>query len=83
MAETPHEVRFERLGPYGGTVRSLLISSKDSRIVYLGTSDGQLYQSADSAHSWVPIHPGIGRRQLVIDTIIEDPVDADHLFVGR
>ena len=82
IAEAPLQVRFERLGPFGGTVRSLLISSKDSRVVYLGTSDGQLYQSADSASSWTPIHPGIGRRQLVIDTIVEDPADADHLFAG-
>lgn len=82
IAEAPPQVRFERLGPFGGTVRSLLISSKDSRVVYLGTSDGQLYRSADSADSWTPIHPGIGRRQLVVDTLIEDPADADHLFAG-
>jgi hypothetical protein len=41
------EVRFERVGPYGGTVRSLLVSSKDSSLVYLGTNDGQLFESKD------------------------------------
>ncbi|MBZ5498293.1 MAG: hypothetical protein LAP85_17975 [Acidobacteriia bacterium] len=76
------EARFERLGPYGGTVRSLLISTKDSRVVYMGTSDGQLFQSADGGVSWHQLYPGIGRRQLVIDTIVEDPANVDHLYAG-
>ena len=76
------ETRFERLGPYGGTVRSLLISSRNSRIVYLGTSDGQLFKSTDGGSSWNLLYPGLGVRQLVVDTIVEDPGDADRLFVG-
>jgi photosystem II stability/assembly factor-like uncharacterized protein len=75
-------VRFERIGPYGGTVRSLLISSKNSRIVYLGTSDGQMFQSQDGGLSWNPVYPGIPRRQIVLDTLVEDPADPDHLFAG-
>jgi photosystem II stability/assembly factor-like uncharacterized protein len=74
--------RFERLGPYGGTVRSLLISAKTPRVVYLGTGDGQIFKSMDDGLSWSLLHPGLGRRQLVIDTIVEDPASADHLYVG-
>ena len=76
------EASFERLGPYGGTVRSLLISSRSSRIVYLGTSDGQLFKSSDGGSSWNLVYPGLGVRRLVIDTIVEDPSDGDRLFVG-
>ncbi len=73
---------FERLGPPGGTVRSLLINSKNSKICYIGTSDGQIFKSLDSGVSWSLLCPGIKRRQLVIDTIVQDPLKADHMFVG-
>lgn len=76
------EVRFERLGPYGGTVRSLLMSSGNSQVVYLGTSDGQLFKSADGGSSWGLLYPGIDRRQIVIDSLVEDPADAAHLYAG-
>jgi photosystem II stability/assembly factor-like uncharacterized protein len=77
-----YETRFERVGPYGGTVRSLLVSSKNSSLVYLGTNDGQLFKSTDGGASWRLLYPGLKRRQYVIDSIVEDPVDADHLYVG-
>lgn len=74
--------RFERLGPYGGTVRSLMISPKNIKTVYLGTNDGQIFKSADGGVTWNILYPGLNRRQLVIDTIVEDPDSADHLFAG-
>ena len=77
-----NDAHFERLGPYGGTVRSLLISPGDNKVVYLGTSDGQIFRSVDGAASWNLLYPGLNRRQLVIDTIVEDPDDAGHLYVG-
>jgi len=74
--------RFERVGPFGGTVRSLLISSFNPNVVYLGNMDGQIYRSSDGGDSWTMLHPGIGRRQLVIDSLVEDPQDEQHLFAG-
>ncbi len=79
---TSTDFSFERLGPYGGTVRSLLISTRDSGIVYLGTSDGQLFKSKDAGLSWNLLFPGVGRRQLAIDTLVEDPEDPDHIYAG-
>ncbi len=73
---------FERLGPPGGTVRSLLIDSKNSKICYLGTSDGQIFKSQDSGLSWSLLYPGLKRRQLVIDTLVQDPLNPDRLFAG-
>ena len=74
--------RFERIGPWGGTVRSLLVSSKDSTIVYLGTNDGQIFKSNDAGESWKLLYPGIKRRQLVINSIVQDPAKPEHLYVG-
>ncbi len=76
------EARFERLGPPGGTVRSLLISPHDGRNVYLGTSDGQLFKSTDGGASWKLLYPGIKRRQLVIDVIVEHPSDGNRIYAG-
>lgn len=74
--------RFERLGPYGGDVRSLLVSAGDPSIVYLGTTDGSIYKSTDAGSSWSMLLPGIGRRQLVVDALVQHPSDADHIFAG-
>lgn len=86
LSEIPETARFERIGPYGGTVRSLLVSPKDSRVVYLGTSDGQLFKSKDGGVSWILLYPGIKLRQFVIDSIVEclvnSPGSENHLFAG-
>ena len=81
-AAPAQEGRFERIGPYGGTVRSLLISPRDSRIVYLGTNDGQIFKSVDGGLSWRQLFPGIRRRQLVIKTLVEDPSNSEHVYAG-
>jgi len=77
-----YDARFERVGPFGGTVRSLLASCRDSRLIYLGTNDGQLFKSTDGGTSWRLLHPGLKRRQIVLDSIEEDPGNAGHLYVG-
>jgi photosystem II stability/assembly factor-like uncharacterized protein len=74
--------QFERVGPFGGDVRSLLLSSTTPDRIYLGTSDGQIYRSEDGGASWSRIHPGIGRRQLVIDTLVQHPADRSRLYAG-
>jgi len=59
-----------------------MISPKNSKSVYLGTNDGQIFKSADGGVSWNILYPGLNRRQQVIDTIVEAPDSADHLFAG-
>ncbi len=63
-------------------MRSLLISPTDSRVVYLGTSDGQLFKSEDGGLSWSLLLPGLDRRQLVIDTLVEDPGGTGRLYAA-
>ncbi len=73
---------FKRIGPFGGDVRSLLLDVRDARVVFAGTSDGQIFRSADGGETWTPIVPGLGRRRLVVDTLVQHPGDPARLFAG-
>ena len=74
--------RFERLGPFGGDVRSLLIDVSAPATVYLGTSNGEIYKSSDSGNSWKILAPGIEQTSYVIDTLVQHPHDPRHIYVG-
>ncbi len=74
--------RFERIGPFGGDVRSLLIDSWQPETVYLGTSDGRIFKSPDSGRSWTPLYPGIGKYEYVIDTLVQHPIERSHIYAG-
>jgi photosystem II stability/assembly factor-like uncharacterized protein len=74
--------RFERIGPFGGDVRSLLMDSRQPHTVYLGTSDGKIYKSSDAGKSWAPLNPGIGPYEYVIDTLVQHPTEPDHFYAG-
>ncbi len=75
-------VPFERIGPFGGNVRSLLMDSKIPHVVYLGTSHGKIYKSLDGGKSWNILHPGIGQNAYVVDTLVQHPSDSNHLYAG-
>ena len=75
-------VRFERMGPFGGDVRSLLADAWRPEITYLGTSSGMIFKSSDSGNSWNLLDPGIGRQGFVIDTLVQHPVERDHIYAG-
>src|SRR5436853_5440069 len=78
-ADGPHDVttttsekeirQWEVTGPWGGDVRTLAVASDNSDLLYLGTSDGQLFRSTDGARTWRRVKPGIGERGLSIDSI--------------
>ena len=78
-ASAPH---FERLGPFGGDVRSLLIDVSAPATVYLGTSKGEIYKSADSGRSWQVLAPGIEHPSYVIDTLVQHPHNPEHIYAG-
>ena len=77
------EVRqWEVTGPWGGDVRSLVASTDDSDLLYLGTADGQIFRSADGARTWRRLKPGIEKRGLSVDNIVLDPRDPKTIYAG-
>ncbi len=77
-----HDVRFERLGPFGGEVRSILIAPDEPRIVFLGTSDGQIFKSTDGGKRWEQLFPGLNRRHFAVDTLVAHPTERGHIYAG-
>jgi photosystem II stability/assembly factor-like uncharacterized protein len=77
------EVRqWEITGPFGGDVRSLVSSPDNGDVLYLGTSDGQLFTSVDGARTWHRQRPGLGRPGLSIDSIVIDPRNTSTIYAG-
>src|SRR5215813_5103040 len=75
--KAPREVRqWEITGPWGGDVRALVAAPDNPEMLYLGTSDGQMFRSNDGAQSWKRLKPGLGRRGLSVDSIVIDPRDS-------
>ncbi|HKP84859.1 MAG TPA: hypothetical protein VJZ26_02105 [Blastocatellia bacterium] len=80
---TTKEVRqWEVTGPWGGDVRSLVAAPANSDLLYLGTSDGQIFRSTDGAKTWRRLKPGLERRGLSVDSIIVDPRDSRIMYAG-
>ncbi len=75
-------VRIERMGPYGGDVRSLLIDAQDPETVFLGTSNGRIFKSSDAGRSWAVLRPGIGPYRYVIDTLVQHPKEHSRIYAG-
>jgi photosystem II stability/assembly factor-like uncharacterized protein len=69
-------------GPWGGDVRSLVASPDDPDLLYLGTSDGQLFKSTNGASTWTRLKPGLGQSGLSIDTITIDPKNPKTIYAG-
>ena len=67
--------QLELLGPYGGDVRSLAVDPANPKFLYAGTADGAIFKSTDAAVTWKRVSPGIGRRGLVINRLVVDPVE--------
>lgn len=75
-------VRFEKIGPFGGDVRSLLLDSERPHVAYLGTSNGKIFKSMNSGDSWEALRPGIGPGEYVVDTLAQHPVESEHIYAG-
>src|SRR5438045_2247947 len=79
----PKETRqWEVTGPWGGDVRTLVAAPDNSELLFLGTSDGQIFRSTDGAHTWRRLKPGLGERGLSIDSIAIDPREPHEVYVG-
>src|SRR5437763_16291722 len=67
--------RWTALGPPGGSLRDLVVSPADPRVVYAGTSNGGVIVSTDRARTWHVQGP----TPATPDVIAADFVDANAL----
>jgi photosystem II stability/assembly factor-like uncharacterized protein len=73
---------WQHVGPAGGDVRSLVSDPNDARLLYLGTSDGHVFNSRDGGENW-RLLTRVGRRDdVVVMTLLVDTRDSNVLFAG-
>ena len=63
---------WNRAGLYGADVRSLVIDPRNPDVVYLGTSQGEVYVSRNGGESWSDPRNGIPFPGYVVDNLIVD-----------
>jgi len=69
-------------GPDGGDARAFAQDPSDHTHLYLGTTNGWLYQTHDNGVTWIRVTKIAQRDDLVLDHILVDPADSRHLLVG-
>jgi len=73
---------WRQVGPPGGTVISLEADPKDSKKLYLGTSDGHVFSSTDEGQHWQLLSRiGVGQDD-VITHILVDSRNSNHLYAS-
>ncbi len=69
-------------GPDGGDARAFAADPQDHLHIYLGTTNGWIYESRDGGQKWERLARIAKRDDLVLDNILVDPADPKHLIVG-
>ncbi|HJZ63678.1 MAG TPA: YCF48-related protein [Candidatus Acidoferrum sp.] len=73
---------WRQVGPPGGTVISLEADPKDSKKLYLGTSDGHVFSSTDEGQHWQLLSRiGTGQDDVVTHIIV-DSRNSNHLYAS-
>src|SRR5262249_15884193 len=73
---------WRQVGPPGGTVISLEADPKDSKKLYLGTSDGHVFSSTDEGQRWQLLSRiGTGQDDVVTHIIV-DSRNSNHLYAS-
>ncbi|SEC53905.1 WD40/YVTN/BNR-like repeat-containing protein [Terriglobus roseus] len=74
--------RWLPYGPDGGDARSFATDPHDHNHIYLGTVSGTIYDSHDGGQSWKRLAVVGKRDDLVLDNILVDPSNANHVLAG-
>jgi photosystem II stability/assembly factor-like uncharacterized protein len=72
---------WQAMGPDGGDARSLAYDAHNPDHLLLGTSTGQLFTSSDAGHNWSRL-ARLGGDDYVLDHIVIDPQDSNHVYVS-
>jgi photosystem II stability/assembly factor-like uncharacterized protein len=70
------------VGPEGGDARSLAYDPNNPDHVFLGTSTGTIFHSVDGGRHWRRFAHLGGGTSYVIDHIVVDPLNSDHIYVA-
>ena len=70
------------VGPDGGDARSLAYDSHNPDHILLGTSTGTIFQSTDGGRSWTHFAQLGKGDDFVVDHIVIDPQNSQHIYVG-
>jgi photosystem II stability/assembly factor-like uncharacterized protein len=70
------------VGPNGGDARSFAAEPSNPQHLYMGTTTGWVYQSADDGTNWKRLSKVGKADDLVIDNLIVDSADAKTLYAG-
>ncbi len=69
-------------GPDGGDARSFAVDPSNHAHLYLGTTNGWIYETSDSGRQWKRLARVGKRDDLVLDTILVDAANPKHVLVG-
>jgi photosystem II stability/assembly factor-like uncharacterized protein len=69
---SPLSAGWHRAGLYGADVRALVVHPENPDVVFLGTSQGELYASTDGAKSWKNPRAGVPFPGYVVDSLVVD-----------
>jgi photosystem II stability/assembly factor-like uncharacterized protein len=72
LVAIPAAAQWRRGGLYGADVRALIADPQDPDLLFLGTSGGQVYKSADGAKTWTNPRNGIPFPGYVVDSLLID-----------
>ncbi len=75
-------VNWLPFGPDGGDARRIAPDPKDPTHLYLGTTNGWIYESHNTGASWHRLARVDKRDDLVLDAIVVDSTNSRHLIVG-
>jgi photosystem II stability/assembly factor-like uncharacterized protein len=73
---------WQAMGPAGGDVRALATDSAHPEVLYLGTTDGAIFESRDAGADWEALGL-IGENQnAVVTAILVDPRNSARLYAA-
>ncbi len=70
------------VGPDGGDARSFAADPSNVNHIYLGTTNGWVYQTEDGGASWQRLAKLSKTDDLIVDNIVVDEADPKTLYVG-
>jgi photosystem II stability/assembly factor-like uncharacterized protein len=73
---------WQMTGPFGGDVTAMAIDPRDADRIWLGTSDGQIFRSADGGSVWKRVRPGLKAPGFIITALLFDSEKSGVIYAG-